>query len=123
MPTPLVIFDGDCGFCTVSADWGRRHLGTGDRVAVQPSQRTDLAALGTSPARARQELLFVDADGRVSGGAQAVAQWLRHARPWWARAASVALRLPPVRPLAAVGYRLVAAHRHRLPGSTDACRL
>jgi predicted DCC family thiol-disulfide oxidoreductase YuxK len=30
---------------------------------------------------------------------------------------------PPMRPLAAVGYRIVARYRYRLPGATPACRV
>ena len=40
-------------------------------------QFTDLAALGTDPARAQREVLWVTPDGEIAGGAQAFARWLQ----------------------------------------------
>ena len=119
---PWLVFDGDCGFCTSSAGWVAQRLhrpGHPDALLV-PWQRADLVALGTTASRAQREVLWVTPDGRVLGGAEAFAGWLRfHGRPY--AALGVLLGLPGVRLLAAAGYRLVAAHRSRLPGGTPAC--
>jgi predicted DCC family thiol-disulfide oxidoreductase YuxK len=109
----LLVYDGTCGFCSAWARWGERHLGGGP-VAVRASQSLDLEALGTTRQRADTELLLVTDDRTVRGGADAVAGWLRYG-PWWARVAAAALGLAPVRPLARLGYRWVADHRHALP--------
>lgn len=114
---PVLIYDGDCGFCQRSADLARRvHPG----LHSQTYQQTDLAALGVTEARATREVLWADAAGRVSGGAQAVSRVLIDAGQPWA-AAGWLLRVPPLSGLAAVVYRLVARHRHQLPGGTAAC--
>lgn len=129
MGRPTLVYDGDCGICTRAA----RHIvprggpRTGPRprvpadAEVVPFQFADLRALGTTAARAEHEVLWVH-DGRVYGGAQAVARLLVHAGGAWAVAGHV-LRVPPFRWLAHGGYRLVAANRHRLPGGTPACAL
>lgn len=122
---PLLVFDGDCGFCTTSATWIARRLARHDGAdaALVPWQHTDLAALGTTQERATQEVLWVPAvGGRVHGGADAIACWLRHRGGAWGLLGRGA-GLPVVRDVAAAAYRLVARNRHRLPGGTPACAL
>jgi predicted DCC family thiol-disulfide oxidoreductase YuxK len=119
MDRPVLLYDGDCGFCTTSARFVERRVPTNAKIA--PYQFTDLEALGTTASRASGELLWV-ADGRVHGGAQAVAGLLIDARGLW-RPLGLLLRIPPFRWLAARVYHLVAVNRHRLPGGTPACAL
>jgi predicted DCC family thiol-disulfide oxidoreductase YuxK len=117
---PALVFDGDCGFCTRSAAVARRVLPAD--CAVVPWQAADLAAVGTTAARAQQEVLWVPRTGDVVGGARAVAAALRAAGSGWALLGRL-LQLPLVGRLADVLYRLVAANRMRLPGGTAACAL
>ena len=113
-----VIFDADCGFCTASADWLGRH----GRVTTQPWQTLDLGAAGLTERDVTEAAWYLTPDGGRLRGARAVAAALRDCGlPW--RLLGHLIDLPPVRPLAAVGYAVVARNRHRLPGSTDACRL
>ena len=123
MPDSGLVFDGDCAFCTRCAGIARRFL-PADRI-VTPWQSFDLAAVGTTAERARREVLWVDRDGEVTGGAAAVSRALRAARGrWWVlRLVGVLLALPPVRWGAPAVYRLVADNRHRLPGGAAACRV
>ncbi len=118
----LVLFDGDCGFCTSSATWMSQRLTRPGKEAVRlvPWQDADLTALGTDAARAQREVLWVAPDGSVAGGAPAVAAWMRSSGGPWAMLGRV-LDWPGVRRLAASAYRLVADHRDRLPGGTPAC--
>jgi len=118
--TPILIFDGDCAFCTTSARWFERRLGGG--VAVEPWQFTDLAAYGTTAERAQYEVLWVDAAGRIHGGAQGFARWLIHSGGAW-RVLGRVIAIRPVRWLAAGVYRLIANNREKLPGGTPACAL
>ena len=120
VPAPTLVFDGDCAFCTTAVGVARRVLPAG--VTVVAWQFADLDALGTTADRARQEVLWVDADGTVSGGAAAVARLLR-AAGLPLSVLGVLISLPPLRWLAPPVYRLVAANRHRLPGGTPACRV
>ena len=114
----MLIYDGDCGFCQACVSWARRRIHPG--LQAQPYQQADLGGLGLSAERAAREVLWAAADGRVSGGAQAVAALLADAGGAW-RVAGLALRLPPLSWLARGGYRLVAANRRRLPGGTPYC--
>ncbi|MFF5207293.1 thiol-disulfide oxidoreductase DCC family protein [Streptosporangium sp. NPDC000396] len=116
---PVLVFDGDCGFCTTSVRFAERWIGV--RARVTPWQFVDLAALGTTRERAEREVLWIG-NGRVYGGAQAVAKLLIAAGPPWSPL-GLALRTPPLRWAAHVLYRLVASNRHRLPGGTPACSL
>ncbi|MEU8201132.1 DUF393 domain-containing protein [Streptosporangium sp. NPDC049046] len=116
---PVLVFDGDCGFCTTSVRFAERRIGV--RARVVPWQFADLRALGVTRERAEREVLWVE-DGRVYGEAQAVARLLIAAGLPWSPLGFV-LRIPPFRWVARGVYRLVAANRHRLPGGTPACAL
>ncbi|MFH9010834.1 thiol-disulfide oxidoreductase DCC family protein [Streptomyces sp. NPDC017943] len=115
---PVLIFDGDCGFCTSSVGVVQRLVRP--RCEVVAWQQADLGALGVTAERARHEALWVTPTGRVYGGAQAVAKTLLSAGGAWPVAGAV-LTLPPVRWVAHGVYRLVARNRMRLPGGTAAC--
>jgi predicted DCC family thiol-disulfide oxidoreductase YuxK len=117
MARPVLLFDGDCGFCTRSADWLRRLNVDAD---VMPWQFADLAAFGISAEQAKAAVQWVDADGTVRAGHHAIAAALLRGRlPL--RILGNLLALPGVSRLAALAYRLVARYRYRLPGGTPAC--
>lgn len=115
---PILIYDGDCGFCSAAVGFARRRIHPALRA--QAYQLTDLGALGLTRQRAAREVLWVQPGGRVSGGAQAVAGLLSDAGGRWAPAGAL-LRIPPLSWLAQAVYRLVAANRYRLPGGTPQC--
>ncbi|WP_344159971.1 DUF393 domain-containing protein [Nocardiopsis rhodophaea] len=116
---PMLIYDGNCGFCTRSVRLTERLP---VRVTLTPRQEIDLAEVGVDQSRAEREVLWVSCSGRVAGGADAVAELLTHARGVWPLAGHM-MKLPVIRPLAAGVYRVVASHRYRLPGVTPACQL
>ncbi|GAA3104727.1 thiol-disulfide oxidoreductase DCC family protein [Streptosporangium carneum] len=116
---PVLLYDGDCGFCATSVRFAERRIGL--RARPVPWQFADLEALGTTRERADHEVLWIER-GRVHGGAQAVAKLLIAAGAPWSLA-GFPLRVPPLRWVAHWVYRLVAANRHRLPGGTPTCSL
>ena len=116
---PLLIFDGDCGFCTTTARAGQRRLGL---EHVEPWQFLDLDTLPVTEAECRQAVQWVAADGSVASAHDAAIAALRHAGGGWALLGRL-VGLPGVRSVAAVVYRLVARYRYRMPGGTPACRL
>ncbi len=120
MDRPLLLYDGDCAFCTTCARLVEKRIRPA--AAVVPWQFADLAELGVSEEQASAAVQWVEADGGVRSGHEAVAGMLAAAGPAW-RHLGRFLLLPGVSPLAAKAYELVAANRHRLPGSTPACRL
>jgi predicted DCC family thiol-disulfide oxidoreductase YuxK len=114
---PLLIFDGNCGFCTSAARFARVRVRPG--LLAEPFQEADLDALGVSRERAAREVLLVQPGGRVYGGSEAVGRLLMAGGGVWA-AAGAAILLPWIAPAA---YRLVSAYRHRLPGGTPRCAI
>ncbi|MGX1883223.1 thiol-disulfide oxidoreductase DCC family protein [Streptomyces sp. NPDC055287] len=117
---PVLVYDGDCAFCTTSVNFAERWLRP--RCEMTPWQFTDLGALGVTRHRAEHEALWVTPAGAVHGGAQAVARLLLSAGRGWA-ALGALLTLPPLRWAAHGAYRLIANNRGRLPGGTPACAL
>lgn len=115
-----LVYDGDCGFCTRSVRALEQLRLAQPRIVAY--QHADLPALGLTPQQCEHEVQWVSADGRADGGAQAVARLLLASGLPWSAAGAV-LRVPPLRWLAALAYRLVADNRHRLPGGTPACAL
>lgn len=119
MSGPVLVFDGDCSFCTSCARFLERRLEPGATVLAW--QHADLDSLGVSEARAREAVQWVEADGAVRSGHEAIAAALRACGPIW-RLAGRLIVLPPISPLSARAYELVAANRGRLPGGTPACK-
>ncbi|MDA2945966.1 MAG: DUF393 domain-containing protein [Actinomycetota bacterium] len=116
---PVLVFDGDCAFCTSSARSAKRLLRLD---AVEPWQKLDLEELGLDPERCGAALQWVGVDGQIREAEHAVVAAMRHAGGVW-RLPAAALSAPGIRSLAAHIYRWVARNRHRLPGGTPACRL
>jgi predicted DCC family thiol-disulfide oxidoreductase YuxK len=116
---PVLVFDGDCSFCTSCARLLER---IGPRAEIIAWQVTDLDELGITAAQASEAVRWIGADGTTRAGHEAIAAALGTAGGAW-RVAGRALVLPGVSLLAAAGYRLVARNRHRLPGGTPACAL
>ncbi|MFD9633556.1 thiol-disulfide oxidoreductase DCC family protein [Streptomyces violascens] len=117
---PVLVYDGDCAFCTSSASFAERRLAP--RCETTPWQFADLDSLGITQQRAEYELLWVTPSGVVRGGTQAVAKLLMSAGGGW-RVLGALLTLPPLRWVVHGIYRLVAANRERMPGGTPACAL
>jgi predicted DCC family thiol-disulfide oxidoreductase YuxK len=119
---PLLVYDGDCSFCTASAGWiAARWSGAERAVAWQELGADALDGLGIGAGEARRAAWWIDGAGGRSRGHVAIARALRsaHGRP---ALLGTVLLVPPFRWLAAGGYRLVARWRHRMPGSSPACR-
>jgi predicted DCC family thiol-disulfide oxidoreductase YuxK len=114
---PVLVFDGDCAFCTSSAHLLER---IGPEAAIVAWQLADLEALGITAAQATEAVQWIGADGTTRSGHEAIAAALRTAGwPW--RIASRLITLPGISTLAAVTYRWIARNRYRLPGGTPAC--
>lgn len=115
---PLLIFDGDCGFCTSSVTVIERWIRP--RCDIKPWQRTDIAEFDLTEAECTTAVQFVTADRRVYSGSRAVMRMLRTAPPPWPAVGALG-DAPGVAWVADRVYRWIATHRERLPGSTPAC--
>jgi predicted DCC family thiol-disulfide oxidoreductase YuxK len=115
----VLVFDGDCAFCTSCARLVEKRIRPDAEIVAW--QFADLASLGVSEEQATDAVQWVEADGAVRSGHEAIAAMLIASAPIWGIAGR-ALLLPGISWAAARIYRLVAANRHRLPGGTPACR-
>jgi predicted DCC family thiol-disulfide oxidoreductase YuxK len=115
---PVLAYDGDCAFCTTCARVLER-IGPGAEIVAW--QLTDLAVLGLSEERAAAAVQWVEVDGTIRSGHEAIAAALICAGGIWRIPGRIVL-LPGISWLAAKAYRLIADNRHRLPGGTPACK-
>ena len=117
----IVLFDGTCGFCEGAV----RFIVTRDRAGyfrfapAQWPQAVEVLAQHGLSREATRSLVLIEGD-RV---------WLRStaslriaARLGWPWKASAWLLVIPA-PIRDIGYRIIAALRHRLAGRSDACTL
>ena len=115
---PLLVYDGDCAFCTRAVAFALSRMKVSCRALAW--QQADLAELGLTPEEAAEAVWWVEPGvGKVSGH-RAVAAALRHGRAA-ARPVGRLLDAPGLANVAAAAYDLVARNRHRLPGGTPAC--
>ncbi|MFI4916488.1 MAG: thiol-disulfide oxidoreductase DCC family protein [Phycisphaerales bacterium JB060] len=121
---PIVLFDGDCGFCDRTVRLLDR-LDTRDRLRFAPldSQAAVYLFQKHDVPESIDSIVLVHADGsegraRVeSDAAIGVARLLGF--PW---SLAVVLKIIP-RPIRDAAYRLIARHRYRLFGRVQACGL
>ncbi len=117
----VLIFDGDCGFCTTVATWAERRFSNGEAIAPwQVLGEHGLEGLGLDESQAAEAAWWVDVQGNRERGHRAVGRALQAAGGAYRWAGWLALS-PPTSGVAAGVYRLVARWRHRLPGGTPAC--
>jgi len=105
---PLLIFDGDCGFCR---RWIARWKGeTGEAVDYAPSGEVAPRFPEIPPEAFRRSVQLVLPDGRVLEGAHAVLRSLAEApgRRW---PLALYSRVPGAAPVSELLYRLVARRR------------
>ena len=119
---PVLVFDGDCAFCTTSARFAKRWVVREGSVSVMPWQRLDLDRLGLTEDQCMAAVQWVGEDGQVAKGHAAIAATLRAGHLVW-RPVGALLTAPGLSWLAAKVYAWLAAHRYQMPGGTAACRI
>jgi predicted DCC family thiol-disulfide oxidoreductase YuxK len=117
---PVLLFDGDCAFCTSTVNWMKRHIRRLDETV--PYQFADLDDLGVTAEQCEQAVQWVGADRTVLSAHLAAAQILVDAGKGWAVIGRV-MRAPGARSISGIAYRWVSRNRYRLPGGTPACSL
>jgi predicted DCC family thiol-disulfide oxidoreductase YuxK len=119
---PLLIYDGDCSFCTASANWvAARWSRRARAVAWQTLSSDELAAYALTRDDVRCAAWWIDGSGRRFRGHLAIAQALKAGSGSWALVGRVLL-VPPFTWVGAAVYPLIARWRHLLPGGTPACK-
>jgi predicted DCC family thiol-disulfide oxidoreductase YuxK len=114
----VALYDGHCRMCTAQTRQLQRLVGRHRIEPVSFQEEGILAGFpGVSYDACMQRLHVVRPDGRVFGGAEAVAQALtRIPLVGWL---ALAYYVPGVRQLAEALYRFVARNRYRIAGRVD----
>lgn len=106
---PLLVFDGDCGFCR---QWVRRWSRiTGDRVEYRPSREDAARFPEIGPERFKAKVWLIEPDGCAIGGAHAVLRLYslvgeKRGLLWLYE------NLPALAAMAEAAYDFVARHRN-----------
>jgi predicted DCC family thiol-disulfide oxidoreductase YuxK len=117
---PVLIFDGDCAFCTTWVNRLQDWLPRSPRAV--PWQWSDLNALGLTREDVADFAWYLTKRHSYAG-AMAFAALLRAQPRVGLRFAGHLIATPPFSVVAALGYNVIARYRHVLPGGTPACAL
>ena len=74
---PLLVYDGDCGFCKYWVRYWQRL--TGDRVAYAPYQEVAAQFPEIPVAAFQRAVQYIAPDGKIASGAEAGVLTLSHA--------------------------------------------
>ena len=107
-PRPLLVYDGDCGFCTYWARYWQKL--TSDRVEYRPYQEVAVRYPAISQADFQRAVQFIAPDGHVASAAEASFLTLSHARGkgFWL---ALYRNLPGFATISELAYAFIAAHR------------
>jgi len=119
MTAAIVIYDGDCAFCSSAARFAQAKVAK--NLKYQAYQLSDLVSLNLTEAECQRALQMIIDDKKFSAE-KAVIELLRYGNLFY-RSLAMILSLPILRLLTRIGYRLIAKYRHRLPGGTPTCRM
>lgn len=114
---PVLLYDGRCRFCVAQAT--RLARWTGERIRLESFRDPEVLARypGVTLAACETGMQLVEADGRITSGAEAGARALGR-RPGLAPLARLYF-VPGLRQLLDRGYAIVVRNRFRLGGTCD----
>ncbi|MDE3138854.1 MAG: DUF393 domain-containing protein [Acidobacteriota bacterium] len=117
----MLIFDGDCALCTRGARWLEERWRSPVPIAIAAQRVHAQHPLLDIPSRREldESLWWLEGSRRDAGAAAVARSLLATSWPW--RALGLLLLTPPLSWVASPAYSLLARHRHRLPGASDAC--
>ena len=107
-PRPLLVYDGDCGFCGYSVRYWKKL--TGDRVDYRPYQDVAARYPAIPIADFQRAVQFISPDGHRASAAEASFLTLSHARGkgFWL---VLYRKLPGFAIISELVYAFIAAHR------------
>ena len=118
--TSILIFDGDCGFCTTTANFIEKNSTA--KVDAQPYQWAKLADFGLTENEAAAKVQLVSG-GKIYAGHHCMAKLLLLQPNPILKFVGAVMVMPSVDPISAKVYDWVAANRQKLPGGTPACKM
>jgi len=120
MAKPVLVFDGDCGFCTTTANWIQKN----SKIALEivPYQWTDLEQYGLTAEEAAAKVQLVIGD-KVFAGHYCMAKLLLIQPNIFIKSIGALMVAPGLNVISAKVYIWIAANRQKLPGGTPACKM
>jgi predicted DCC family thiol-disulfide oxidoreductase YuxK len=123
---PLLIFDGDCGFCTSAVNGLQKRMKRSFDVIPYQFANLEKYQLTTEECEKRIYLITVDkksvSDKQFSGHKAISKIWRMQTNPLWKFLGWVII-FPGINLISYLAYWLMARYRHKLPGGTPACQL
>lgn len=118
----VILFDGHCVLCTAAVDRLKSLHSTAviEALPLQDEKASPLLPEGYSEEQLYREIHVIDTNnGRIFRGSDAIiyVMTMMPSLRWLA----FMYRIPGMKPLASLLYRLAARHRYRLFGRTDRC--
>ena len=120
MDRPLLVFDGDCAFCTRSVRFVEKRIRR--HPDIRSWQSLDLDSFGLSQAECEEAVQWIGPAGERASAHVAVARTLVHGGKGRAVLGRILLA-PGIKVVAGLVYRWIARNRHRMPGGTAQCNL
>ena len=118
--TSTLIFDGDCGFCTTTANFILKNSSA--KIDAQPYQWAKLADFGLTEKEAAAKVQLVS-DGKIYAGHHCMAKLLLLQPNPLLKLIGAVMVMPNIDPISAKVYDWVAANRQGFPGGTPACKM
>lgn len=115
-----LIFDGDCGFCTSTANWITKNSLV--KIEAQPYQWAKLADFGLTEKEASSKVQLISG-GKIYAGHHCMAKLLLLQPNRFLKFIGAVMVMPSIDPISAKVYDWVAANRQNLPGGTPACQM
>ena len=118
MESHVLIYDGDCAFCTLWVNRLRSWLPAFPQALTSQSINRD--DYGLSEDDVANYAWYMTPQHQYAGHL-ATSALLRAQPKLWLRILGALLAIPPISWLAAGVYHFIARYRHKLPGGTPAC--
>lgn len=124
MPKPILIYDGDCGFCRKWMRWFQAHdpQKQMDYMARQSPER-EARYPQLNDAKYQGALQLILPTGEIRSGEMATATALQFISGTHWHLLGKFVTLPGIRQCAHIGYKLIAKNRHRLGCDDGSCKL
>lgn len=124
MPKPVLIYDGDCGFCRKWMHWFQAHdpQKQMDYMARQSPER-EARYPQLNDAKYQGALQLILPGGEIRSGEMATATALTCLADIKYRWLGKFIMLPGIRQCAHIGYKIIAKNRHRFSCKDGSCKI
>jgi predicted DCC family thiol-disulfide oxidoreductase YuxK len=116
--SPMLVYDGSCGFCSRSVRFMLRHEGRHDLLFVTRDSELGKRLRRTYGLESVQSMLWIE-DGHAFAESGAVMKAAGYLGGWWSRLGALGSLFPPI--ILNRAYKLIAKNRRRLLAKVSMC--